>query len=269
VAGQVVVGKDGRPLYPGVVETWMTMLDRGHKATGMGTSDSHHLLGDEPGYARTLLFVGHGKDVPGGFSRQDIVDAIKNHHAIATNAPFIDMHVGTAMIGDTVVKNGQVDVHITVDSPSWGKANHLIVYASGGQTIADMPITGTHLDTTVSFTPTKDSWVVAEVTGTDNMFPVLTPTEFPPLDATVIINALTQGLNGLDLGSLPIANPIKPVRVHTSTPYAITNPIWIDVDGNGWTPPQPPLPMKRVAPSARPDVRQQFDALPDVSRPGQ
>jgi hypothetical protein len=129
-----------------------------------------------------------------------------------------------------------------------------------------MPISGTHFDTTVTFTPAKDSWVVAEVTGTDNMFPVLTPTEFPPLDATIIINALTQGLNGLDLASLPIANPIKPVRVHTSTPYAITNPIWIDVDGNGWTPPGPPLPMRRTAPSARPDVRQQFDALPDVSR---
>jgi hypothetical protein len=265
-AGQVVVGKDGRALYPGVVETWMTMLDRGHKATGMGTSDSHHMLGDEPGYARTLVFVGHGKDVPGGFSRQDVIDAIKGHHAIATNAPFIDMHVGTAMIGDTVVQSGPVNVKITVDSPSWAKANHLIVYASGGQIIADMPITGTHFDTTVTFTPAKDSWVVAEVTGTDNMFPVLTPTEFPPLDATIIINALTQGLNGLDLASLPIANPIKPVRVHTSTPYAITNPIWIDVDGNGWTPPGPPLPMRRTAPSARPDVRQQFDALPDVSR---
>lgn len=266
VAGQIVVGKDGHALYPGVVETWMTMLDRGHKATGMGTSDSHHLLGDEPGYARTLLYVGHGKDVPGGFSRQDVIDAIKNHHAIATNAPFIDMHVGDAMIGDTVVKSGQVDVKITVDSPSWGKANHLVVYASEGQIIADMPITGTHVDTTVSFTPTKDSWVVAEVTGTDNMFPVLTPTEFPPLDATIIINALTQGLNGLDLSSLPISNPIKPVRVHTSTPYAITNPIWIDVDGNGWTPPGPPLPTKRVAPAAPPDVRTQFDSLPEVSR---
>src|SRR5262249_37196956 len=72
VAGQVVVGKDGRPQFPGTVETWFAMLDRGHKATGMGTSDSHHLLGDEPGYARTLLYVGDGKDTPGGFSRDDV-----------------------------------------------------------------------------------------------------------------------------------------------------------------------------------------------------
>jgi hypothetical protein len=263
--GQVVVGKDGVPLYPGVVETWFTMLDRGLQATGMGTSDSHHLLGDEPGYARTLLYVGQGKDVPGGFSRDDVVAAIKSHHAIATNAPFLNMHIGTAMIGDTIVQSGRIDIAITCDSPSWAQADHLTVYTNGGTVIADMPITGPHVSTTVSFTPTQDSWVVAEVTGTQNMFPVLTPTEFPPLDATIIINALFAGVNGLDLSGLPSANPIKPLRVHISTPYAITNPIWIDVDGNGWNPPKTPLPQKRVTPSARPDVRTQFDALGDLS----
>ena len=91
---------------PGMVETWFTMLDRGHKATGMGTSDSHHLLGDEPGYARTLLYVGQGKDVPGGYSRQDVIDAIRGHRAIATNAPFIDMTIDGHMIGDTFVQVG-------------------------------------------------------------------------------------------------------------------------------------------------------------------
>lgn len=265
VAGQVVVDKSGHALYPGVVETWFTMLDRGLMATGMGTSDSHHLLGDEPGYARTLIFVGHGKDTPGGFSRQDIVDGIKAHHAIATNAPFIDMHVGTAMIGDTVaIPGGNVEVKLTIDAPSWAEADHLTVY-SNSAIVADMAISGTHDEVTVPLHCTTDCWVVAEVTGTDNMFPVLTPTEFPPLDATVIIGALASGINGLDLSTLPIANPIKPVRVHTSTPYAITNPIWIDVDGGGWTPPKPPLPTARKTPLTRPDVRRQFDALPEVS----
>ncbi|MBA2543592.1 MAG: hypothetical protein H0V17_28380 [Deltaproteobacteria bacterium] len=111
--------------------------------------------------------------------------------------------------------------------------------------------------------PAVDAWVVAEVTGTSNMFPVVSPTEFPPLDATVIIQALSVGL---DLSTLPIASSLKPERVHQSTPYAITNPIRIDIDGNGWTPPKSPLPMKRTAkPAALPDVRSQFDTLPEVS----
>jgi hypothetical protein len=95
------------------------------------------------------------------------------------------------------------------------------------------------------------------------MFPVLSPTEFPPLDATVIISALSAGL---DLSTLPIASNLKPARTHISTPYAITNPIWIDIDGNGWTPPETPLPRKTLAaPAKLPDVRAQFDALPEVS----
>src|ERR1044071_3467308 len=137
VPGQIVIGPDGRPQYPGVVETWFTMLDHGHRATGMGTSDTHRLLGDEPGYARTLLYIGAGKDVPGGYTRDDIIDAVRGHHAIATNAPFLEMTAAGGRIGDTVVaRGGGVDVAIRVRAPSWGKVDHLVVYANS-QIVAD------------------------------------------------------------------------------------------------------------------------------------
>ena len=55
------------------------------------------------------------------------------------------------------------------------------------------------------------------------------------------------------------------LQIHITTPYAITNPIWIDVDGNGWTPPRPPLPPPGGSARPSPDVRAQFDALPEVS----
>ena len=269
VPGTVLVGKDGRPQFPGVVETWFTMLDRGHRATGMGTSDAHHLLGDEPGYARTMVFVGAGKDVPGGYTRDDVVGGIKGHHAIVTNAPFLEMAIGDHIIGDTIVAaGGSVDVVLRVRSATWAPVDHLRLYSNGGALVYDKPIPagqGSDYTTTVHLQLAKDAWVVAEATGTGNMFPVLSPTELPPLDATVIITALTQGLNGLNLSSLPIAGALKPQRLHFSTPYAITNPIWIDVDGGGWTPPQAPLPMKSVAPRPVPDVRDAFDTLPEVT----
>jgi hypothetical protein len=91
------------------------------------------------------------------------------------------------------------------------------------------------------------------------MFPVLSPTEFPPLDATILIGALSVGL---DLSSLPLTAALKPIRTHFSRPYAITNPIWIDVDGNGWKPPKPALPRQLPAGAPPPDVRAQFEALP-------
>jgi hypothetical protein len=264
VPGEIVLGKDGRAQFPGVVETWFTMLDHGLRTTGMGTSDTHHLLGHEPGYARTLLFVGVGKDTPGGFTRGDVVKAIQDHRAITTNGPFVEMTAGGKMIGDTIV-GASVDVTIRVRAPSWAKVNQLVVY-SNSEVVKTVPIPdgqGTDFETIVTVRPTTDAWVVAEVTGTSNMFPVLTPTEFPPLDATVIIQALSVGL---DLSTLPLASNLKPERTHVSSPYAITNPIWIDIDGNGWTPPKPPFPSIKARPAgARPDVRTQFDALPEVA----
>ncbi len=264
VAGEIVVGLDGKPTFPGTVETWFTLLDRGHTATGIGASDTHHLTGDEPGFARTLLFVGEDKSTVGAFSRKDIVNATHEHRAITTNAPFIDMRIGGERIGSTVTNNGaSVPVEITIRAPSWGKPDKLLVYMNSAL-VQTIPIPdGTDFTTTVNIAPTTDSWVVAEVTGTQNMFPVVVPVEFPPLDATVVISALSAGL---DLGTLPIASTLKPQRLHTVTPYAITNPIWIDREGNGWNPPKPLLPARTAPSPTRPDVRQQFDALPEVSR---
>ena len=266
VAGQVVLGPDGRPQFPGTVETWFTLLDHGHRATGMGVSDTHHLLGEEPGYARTLLYVGAGKDVPGGFSRDDVIDAVRGHRAITTNAPFIDLAVAGKGIGEVVaVPGGSVDVDVRVRAPRWAKVDRLVLYRNSA-IVADLPIPdgqATDFSTRVHLALTKDSWVVAEATGHANMFPVVSAVELAPLDATVIIKALAVGL---DLSSLPLTSNLVPSHLHTTTPYAITNPIWIDVDGGGWTPPLPPLPRKPgLAPAAAPDVRAQFDALPEVS----
>jgi carboxypeptidase family protein len=268
VPGQIVVGADGRPSFPGVVETWFTLLDRGHRATAMGVSDSHHLLGDEPGYARTLIYVGAGKDVPGGYTRDDVIDAVRGHHAITSNAPFVEMAIGGARIGDTTTApGGSVDVDLHVRSPSWARVDHLVVYANS-QVVADQAIPaaqGTDYQTRIHLQLAVDSWVVAEATGPGNLFPVVSAVEFPPLDATVLIRALSHGL---DLGALPITSNLRPSSTHIVTPYALTNPIWIDVDGNGWTPPLPPLP-RRTAPrrgTPPPDVRTRFDALPEVSR---
>lgn len=263
VAGEIVVSADGRPQFPGVVETWFTMLDRGHLATGMGTSDTHKTLGHEPGYARTLLFVGSGKDAVGGYSRDDVVKAIRDHRAITTNGPFLEMTTGTKMIGDTVV-GASHQIRIRVRAPTWAPVDQLVVY-SNSAVLRTFPIPagqGTDFEVSVDVSPAADAWVVAEVTGSSNMFPVVSPTEFPPLDATVIIQALSVGI---DLSSLPLTAKLKPLRIHPSTPYAITNPIWIDVGGNGWTPPKAPLPRIKAPTGPLPDVRSQFDALAEVT----
>jgi hypothetical protein len=265
IPGHVVIDADGRPKYPGVVDTWFTMLNRGHRATGMGVSDSHGVFGDEPGYARTMLFVGKGKDKPGAFTREDVITAIRQHRTVTTNGPLIEMTAGTAMIGDTVTGRS-IDLRVHVRAPSWAKVNRLVLY-SNALVIVDRAIPadqGTDYDTVITFVPPRDAWVVAEVYGQDNMFPVITATELPPIDVSVIISALGSGL---DLSGLPTQQALKPATTHIQRPYAITSPIWIDIDGNGWTAPLPPLPdpkdclSRRTAPRTLPDVRAQFEKL--------
>jgi len=258
IPGHVVIDENGRPKYPGVVDTWFTMLDRGHRATGMGVSDSHGVFADEPGYARTMLFVGKGKDKPGAFTRDDVIAAVRQHRTITTNGPLLEMTAGDAMIGDTVTARS-VDLRIHVRAPSWAKVNRLVVH-SNSLVIAERAIPeaqGTDYEVTLTVAPPQDAWVVAEVYGQDNMFPVITATELPPVDVGVIISALGAGL---DLSGLPTQASLKPPTTHTQRPYAITSPIWIDVDGGGWTPPRPPF-TTRIGTSVRPDVRDQFEKL--------
>jgi hypothetical protein len=207
-----------------------------------------------------------------------VVDAVKNHHAVVTNAPFVTMTTADGHgIGDTV-KGASANIAIHVAMPTWAAVDTLTLYASSGgaadHVLQTMPIApkpcggdeaGLCFDTSVNFAPPQDGWIVAEVTGTANMFPVLSPTEFPPLDATILINALLVGIGPGALAQLPLTSTLKPIRTHFSTPYAMTNPIWLDVDGNGWTPPKSPLPRIVPAPKA-PDIRDAFEALPEVTR---
>ena len=41
--------------------------------------------------------------------------------------------------------------------------------------------------------------------------------------------------------------------------------IWVDVDGNGWTAPLPALGRHAPPATTRPDVRRQFEALPEFT----
>ena len=268
VAGEIVRDAEGHPTFPGTAETWFTMLDRGLRPTGMGNSDSHGTLFDgEPGYARTMLFVGQGKDTIGMFSQDDVIAAIKGHHAIATDAPLIEMTVGSAIIGDDVsVPGGQVNVSLSVHSPSWAPVTHVRLYSNKSTVVADLDVPtsqGTSFTAVVPLTLTQDSWLVAEATGTQNMFPQVTGNEYAPIDINAIIGALGAGFSFGPVGLTP--DPTYPL-----TPFAITNPIWVDVDGGGWTPPSAPLTRSSHPPATTSevgDVRERFRNFSELGTP--
>ncbi len=244
VAGELVRDAQGHIEYPGTVDTWFTLLDRDLRPTAVGTSDSHGtLLDGEPGFARTMLWLGTDHDVPGTFTSRDVVAAIKGHHAIATNAPLVQLTTlagGGGMVGDEVASGATlVDVRVQIQAPAWAPVDRVIVWSNGGVKLVDEAIPAgsqTDFDKTYSLDLPVDAWVVAEVTGTQNMFPVVTALEFESVNTDAVIGALGVGF---DLSALQ--GSIAPPKAYFLTPFAITNPIWIDVDGGGWTSPRASL----------------------------
>lgn len=192
---------------------WFNLLRRGYVFPLVGSSDSHEIDRDEPGYSRTWIY--HGEKDRGDVTIEKLMQRVRAGHAFASNGPILDLLVaGRYGPGDTFTPSGErVPVAIDVWSASWIEADSVRLYVNGVaqtvpvRTVADAP--ARHLRAQLQLQPERDVFIVAEVTGTGDLAPVV------------------QSRIGAD----------DEVRV---TPYALTNPVFVDVDGNGRF--DPPLP---------------------------
>ncbi len=74
------------------------------------------------------------------------------------------------------------------------------------------------------------------------------PNEIKPLQFTDVLGAI-----GGALGPAVVEGALEPDLTFETTPFAVTNPVWVDVDGDGVITPARELPaVERVA--AAPDV---------------
>ncbi|HVO30334.1 MAG TPA: CehA/McbA family metallohydrolase, partial [bacterium] len=267
--GTILLDSYGQVAFPGQVEDWFTLLNVGYRHTGVGNSDSHGGVPQEPGYFRSQVWLGPGKDTPGEFDDRDVVKGLKSHRVTMTNCPMVEMTVDGAPIGSDVTQTGasaQVVVHAR--SANWCPFDHLTVYANGSPVLDEaIPPAQAH-DYTRNFAltlSTSDVWTVAEVTGKANLFPVVVPQELKALSATEVIGALGKAM---DLSALDPWGNLRPARVYQANPYALTNPVWIDHNGNGaFDAPLAALKQKKPAkPPPPPDLREIFRRLPEVAK---
>jgi hypothetical protein len=195
---------------------------------------------------------------------------------VASNGPFVEVTAtagdgGGARIGDTARLAGALDVVVHVKAPSWAPVDRVVLW-SNSVALGEQQVpagSGTDHRATFRVSCPRDCWLVAEVTGSASMFPVVPATEFEPLDVGVLFQALAVGI---DLSGLPLASKLRPDATEVVKPFAMTSPIWIDVDGGGFTPPKPPLPKKtwgergatgranEAGGAELPDVRERFRA---------
>jgi hypothetical protein len=189
------------------IRDWFHLLNRGYTIPLIGSSDAHSIDRGEPGYSRTYVAYkgkkGTGLDVPA------VISALKEGRSFASNGPLVDVKVNRKYtFGDTFTdKDGTVSVSVRVRRAPWVSLEEVRFIINGERDVI-LPIEGKNAERSdftfkEKVTLTQDAYIVVEVIGKQGLYPVLQ-------------RASQSGL-----------------KEHATLPYALTNPVYIDVDGNG------------------------------------
>ena len=187
-----------KPHKTGLFDDWLGFHNLGHRVTALGSSDTH----DEvyPGRART--YVESTTDDPAQMNPQQLAEAIDQGRATVSAGAFLRVEVDNeAGPGETVTPGDDVvDLWIHVEAAPSVDIAWVKVYANCDQ--------------------------IATIAATDPDLVVKLDTKFPvglKVDSHIVVAAF--GLNPIPAG-LGNYDPI-------GTPRAISNPIFVDIDGNG------------------------------------
>jgi hypothetical protein len=188
-------------------EDFFHLLNRGYHVRAVGVSDSHGIDGGEPGYARTYVLY----DGPKGaaLDRAAVIEAMKAGRSFLSNGPVVFVRAnGRGLPGDLVrASKGRVELDVRVLGAPWLDVSEvrLVVNGERGE---PLPMRGGDGRTIkfrdwVTLALERDGWIAVEVRGRVSLYPVI------------------QQRSG------------DGAAESAAFPYALTNPIFFDVDGNG------------------------------------
>jgi hypothetical protein len=190
------------------IEDWFHLLNRGASVRIAASSDAHGINGGETGYARTFVLMPEpAAGAP--LDQAALVAALKKGRAFVSNGPIVAVKAaGDATFGDTIkAKKGRVDLDITVTGAPWLDVSEVRLVVNGERR-PPLPIEGAD-GRTVKFRDSvrvdmpRDGWIAVEVRGERPLYPLIQQRsgDGSPQDAAL--------------------------------PYALTNPLLVDADGDG------------------------------------
>lgn len=205
-AFELLNGYMGEPAEVAVLlRDWFFLLSSGTRVTALGSSDTHRLYDTKAGFPRTWLRV--PTEDPAVFADGELAVAVKAGRAVASNGPFVQLMVDGAQVGDLVRNvSGVATIELVVDAPGWIDVDTVRLYVNGAK-VEEYPVSRAsrplfHQRWRRAL-PGGDAWVVATASGSRPLPPAL-------------IGEHQQG------------------RV---LPLAVTNPVYVDGDGDGvWRP---------------------------------
>ena len=228
----------------GLTDDWLRMLSFGVFKTGVGGSDVHSLVNFEMGHLRN--YVRSPTDDPVALSLKDLVHTYREGRSFATYGPFVDFTIGGKGPGEIARMDGGagMTMHIRVQSPLWFDVSRVEILRNGrlehvfdtDAADPDLRITVpndeiVNLDVHMPIAPSEDSWYVAFVMGVKGraMDPVYGSLELPPV---YLGDIFTSVFGGLPVELPTYIVPIKLPVYYPQLPVAVTNPIFVDVDGD-------------------------------------
>ncbi len=190
-----------------VIEDWLHLMNRGYFFPIVGSSDSHDIDKNESGYARTYVYYKGEKG--NKLDTSALIQAMKKGQSFVSTGPIIEFTVNnTSTPGNTIiVEKRKLDVGIKVQSAPWVSVDEVRVIINGERKII-LPVKAPReqilkFQDRISLNIKYDSYIAIEVLGNETLFPVV---------------QRRSKNDGYECGPLP---------------YALTNPIFVDVDGNG------------------------------------
>jgi hypothetical protein len=188
-------------------DDWFSLLNQGYVKTGTANSDTH-TIANLAGYPRNYILLEDPEARRA--DKETLCEQIRKQKVFGTTGPIIQLDIGgEATIGDTVtVEGGKVDLNIKVSAAPWVPLGVIRIWANGEivQVLKPGPQTEIlRLNQSLPLALEKDSWIVVEAT----MRPE--PKSGEPSCPGGLYNIVAPRMS----------------------PLAFTNPIFVDIDGNG------------------------------------
>ncbi len=178
---------------------WFGLLNRGYRYTATGNSDTHRMAHAEAGYPRNFILL--GTDDPRQVRPEQVVAAVREQRIVVSTGPFIRFSANGQPLGSQVKpENGWVELEISVSAAPWVDVSEVQLIANGEPAatfLVERSQEVVRFERKLRLRPEADTWYVVIARGSRPLAPAV-------------------------LAASPRA-----------LPYAITNPIWVDADGNG------------------------------------
>jgi hypothetical protein len=203
---------------------WLQLLNLGYRVPGVVNTDAHW---NHYGSGGLRNYIRSTTDDPAQARVEDIVRESELGHIVITNGPFLEVEGRAnesverrAIPGDDLAaKDGKLTLHVRVQCPNWMQVNRVQLFVNG------RPLEE------YNFTRRRHPEMFRTGPLTfDQQLPVNLAS-----DAHLVVAVAGEGLQlGIVYGPLPVGDEQSYGSSGADMPVAVANPIYIDVNGDGF-----------------------------------